>query len=434
MYKCCLKYFLILGFIGLTTDLWAAEEKEIGINELFSLAERQNLHLRTSQSEVKSARFSIEASKEARLPSLEVSISGSYIANGVMLDRNMRKPISVSMPHWGNNFILKAVQVIYSGGRLSRDIEMKELSAQMAELGLSRQTNEIRYLLTAWYVQLLLAYNRMEVFQHNLERTERLIALMTERYRQGTVLRTDITRYELQKQELHQQLLTTENNITLLSEQIAVAVGFSRSVVLRPKPLPEDSVIDVSGWQHELERSPLLQLRHNEVLLKSKAVELVKAERNPQLTLVAANQFDGPILIEIPTINKNFNYWYVGLGLSLKLDAFYKTRSRLKEARQAVRVAREEYEATREDETTKLNQAVVRWREARTDIQTQSKRVELARQNFSVVSNRYKNGLCLITDLIDASNIQLTSELDLVNAKANAMFNYYGIKHILGNL
>ena len=59
------------------------------------------------------------------------------------------------------------------------------------------------------------------------------------------------------------------------------------------------------------------------------------------------------------------------------------------------------------------------------ELRTQQKSVELAQQNYQVVSNRYNNQLALITDMIDASNIKLNVELQEVNARINIAYTYF---------
>ena len=62
------------------------------------------------------------------------------------------------------------------------------------------------------------------------------------------------------------------------------------------------------------------------------------------------------------------------------------------------------------------------------------KNVELARQNYVVVYNRYKNGVALIADMLDASVAKLSAEQQLVNARVNIIFHYYKLHYISGTL
>lgn len=60
--------------------------------------------------------------------------------------------------------------------------------------------------------------------------------------------------------------------------------------------------------------------------------------------------------------------------------------------------------------------------------------VELADQNYNVTSNRYKNDLALLTDMLDASNMKLSADLGLVNARINLIYSYYKMKYITHTL
>ena len=54
--------------------------------------------------------------------------------------------------------------------------------------------------------------------------------------------------------------------------------------------------------------------------------------------------------------------------------------------------------------------------------------------NYSVISNRYQNGLALVTDMVDAANQRLDAQLALVNSRIKVLFNYYNLKYITGTL
>ena len=62
------------------------------------------------------------------------------------------------------------------------------------------------------------------------------------------------------------------------------------------------------------------------------------------------------------------------------------------------------------------------------------KSVELANQNYDVTSNRYKNDLALLTDMLDASNMKLSADLGLVNARINVVYSFYKMKYITHTL
>ena len=81
-----------------------------------------------------------------------------------------------------------------------------------------------------------------------------------------------------------------------------------------------------------------------------------------------------------------------------------------------------------------MQQAYTMHKQSFVELRTQQKSVELAQQNYQVVSNRYQNQLALITDMIDASNIKLNAELQEVNARINIAYTYYNVRYVAGNI
>lgn len=188
------------------------------------------------------------------------------------------------------------------------------------------------------------------------------------------------------------------------------------------------------SWQGMKNESPRLKLADLGVEMSKKQQDLVRAGRRPNIGLVAANNFDGPILIEVPPIDKNFNYWYVGIGISYKFDALFKNNKKLKQARIATRKAEEDRLLADEQVSNGIHAAWVELDEAYSRLRTREKSVQLAHENYDVVHYRYLNGLSLVTDMLDASNIQLSSELELTNARIGILYQYYLLKRTIGSL
>lgn len=168
--------------------------------------------------------------------------------------------------------------------------------------------------------------------------------------------------------------------------------------------------------------------------MNRKQEKITRAEWLPQIAIVAADHLDGPITIEVPAINKNFNYWYVGVGLKYNLASLYTTSKKQRLNKIATRRSQENYLLTLENTELAVQSAHVRLAEAFVQLDTQEKSVQLATQNYEIINNRYLNDLALITDMLDASNSKLSAELQLANARINILFNYYKLRRVSGKL
>lgn len=430
-----------LIFAGLLTLAggWpaAAQQQVLTMDEMFRLADANSKSIAARQLAVDEAAEAVRVAKNDRLPSIEASLSLSYIGDGWMADRDFSNGMKADMPHFGNNFALKATQVVYSGGAISTGIEMSELQKQIADLELANNRQDVRFLLAGYYLQLFQLHNQEEIYEKNIEQTRLLVDEITAAHRQGTALKSDITRYELQLQNLELGLTNTRNRRNIINRQLTTTLGLDNSVEI----MPDTTLLAVrldqrneSFWQDEMQKAPALQLAGLAVDMGKKQEQMAKAERRPSVALFASNNLDGPILIEVPPINSNFNYWMVGVSFSYKFDSLFKSNKKLKKAQIATRKAQQDLEYAEEQLSNGVHASYIDLQEAYERLRTKEKSVQLAHENYSVVHSRYINGLSLITDMLDASNIQLSSELELTNAQIGILYQYCLLKKTVGDL
>lgn len=178
------------------------------------------------------------------------------------------------------------------------------------------------------------------------------------------------------------------------------------------------------------------QIRQSELAtnVAEQQLKLAKSELLPKVAVVAADNFTGPFTYDIPPINKNFNVWYVGVGVKYSLSSLFKTPKSVRRAEAQLRQSQEAHAVTNENVNNQVHQAYTMHQQAYVELRTQQKSVELANQNFQVVQNRYANQLALITDMIDASNVKLNAELQEVNAQINIAYTYYNVKYVTGKI
>ena len=418
-------------------NVGAQQHKVMTIEELFNLAESNSKSLKVHNLAVDEAIQAVKVAKNDRLPSIEASLSFSYIGDGWMSDRDFSNGMKAEMPHWGNNFAFKATQAIYAGGAITAGIEMSELQKKTAEANLDNDRQNIRFMLVGHYLDLYQLSNQKKVYEKNIEQTKLLIEEIKSAFEQGTALISDITRYELQLKNLELGLTNTENRMSILNRELVTTIGLDTDIVIVPDTSivgKQIEIISETDWQEKKDNSPLLRMAELGVKMSEKEQDLVRSERRPTVGLMAANNFDGPILIEVPPINKNFNYWFVGVNVSYKFDALFKSNKKLKRAKIATMKAQENLRLADERISNDINAAYINLQEAYTRLDTKQKSVQLAHENYDVIHNRYLNGLSLVTDMLDASNIQLSSELELANAQIGILYQYYLLRKTVGNL
>ncbi len=432
------RILFLISFLSHISLLSAQNILKLSIEEVFELADLHSRNIRTFTIAEKEAEQAVKVAKDALLPDINASLSVSYLGDAFLSDRNFSNIENAPMPHFGTNFALEASQVIYTGGALSSRIKIAKLQQQLAQLDKEKNKQDIRFLLTGNYLEIYKLENQVKVYQKNIEQTQKLLSDIHAKQTQGLALKNDITRYELQLKSLELALTQIQNNILILNDQLTTVLG-----------LPEDTKIEIDTsllerlptlsdemqWQENASmHSPSLQQAKLHIKQSEHNEKINQAERLPSIALLAGDRLDGPITIEVPPINKNLNYWYVGIGLKYDIASSYKSGKKIKLARLATLKSVENDLLLQENIRTDVKAAYIRFQEAFSIHNTQIKSLELAVQNYEIVNNRYLNELALITDMLDASNSKLNAELQVVNSQINILFNYYKLKKVSGNL
>jgi outer membrane protein TolC len=311
---------------------------------MFRLAEENSRSLKVEKRGIDVAENAIAVARAQRLPDINLQASANYLGNGFITDRDFSNFTKAPIPHFGNNFALDASWVVYSGGAIRNNIALAKVQKEQASTATSLNREQIRFLLLGQYLDLYKLDNQMKVYRQNIALTSRLIDNVKAKHEQGTALKNDITRYELQMENLKLELRKLQDQSSILNHQLCNSLGLPESTVIAPDTtILHLSMMDEeeNAWQEKAANSsPLLKQSSLDIDRMRLQEKMERAEKLPKLSIVAANHFDGPITIEVPPINKNFNYWFVGMGISYNLASLYKNDKKVRRTAQQCRPSR----------------------------------------------------------------------------------------------
>ena len=418
-------------------DAAAQTQRSMTIGELFGLVETGSKTLRMQKTGVDVAIRGIEEARSRRLPDINASLAASYNGNVLMTDRDFGNARGLSQPHFGNSFALEAQQVVYAGGAISSGIRLAELQRAQSENAVEMTRNQMRFIALGQYLELLKLENGIKVYDSNIALTEKLIADIKSRQAQGMALKNDVTRYELQMESLKLGKRRLEDRKSIMNHQLCNTIGLENTIVVPSMTLDnieDDNLMEKNLQAEAAGNSPQIRQAALGVKMAEQQLKLAKSEMLPKVAIVAADNFTGPFNYDIPPINKNFNVWYVGVGVKYSISSLFKSNKSVRKAKEQLRQSHDTHAMAGETVDNSMQQAYTMHRQAFAELHTQQKSVELAQQNYNVVNNRYLNQLALITDMIDASNIKLNAELQEINARINIAYTYYNIRYVAGSI
>lgn len=419
---------------------WAqgGEARRLTLDDMYRLASTNNRQLALLAAGIETAESGTRLIEAARLPRIVASVSASYLGDARIVDRDFGGTSRVSTPHLGNSFALEASQILYAGGAISGGIEKARLEEVVARLVHQKGGQSIRFLLASLYLDLWKLGNQRAVYAGNLEREEILVRQMDARFQAGTALKSDLLRHELMLQNMKLALIGLDDNRRILNNQIVAMLGLAST----DRVEPDTTILGVHRKDpsvDELQRKaesdlPELKLAEINLQVARKDVEISRAGRMPTVALFAGDKLDGPITFEIPAIDKNINAWFVGVDLKYEISSLYNSGRSVRLARSKEAAAIRARDLAREQAELAIKNGVIGFRRSLDELLVLEKGCEVARENHAVVVERYKSGVALVTEMMDAGNSLLDAELKLVDGRINTVFQSLNLQRASGGI
>lgn len=142
------------------------------------------------------------------------------------------------------------------------------------------------------------------MLQKNLDLTEQVIRNMEARRTQGTALKNDITRYELQKETLKLQLAKVKDACKIMNHQLVTTLHLPAGTEIIPDSTLLDEEVKAlaeNDWQLLASQSNVgLQQAQLAMKMSKQKVKLERSELLPKIALVAGEHLTGLSLLKSP--------------------------------------------------------------------------------------------------------------------------------------
>ncbi len=429
---------LALLLISCVSPAKGQQPQQMSITELFRLADAQNADISASDARITVASQGEAVAKNSRLPQINASVTLSFLGDGTILDRNFSNPMRDKLPHFSNTLGVEVYQPVYTGGAITSSISLAGKETEMAVNGRNITVNSVRMAIVSNYLELAKQRNLLKVYDENISLTEKLIGEMKLKYSEGIVLKNDITRYELRLSSLSYDKLATENAIRILNNNLISLLGMEPTVEIIPD-IEADGSLPVqssySNWmQTATSNSPTLKTFDISADMAHLGRKIAHSDYIPKIGLVAGDNLLGPITFEVPAINKNYNAWFVGVNVKWNISSLFTAPKSTRKYDLKIAEIQTERDAAETAISRNISEALTLYRQSVERLEIENKNVQLAEENYAVVSNRFDNQLALLTDMLDASNALLDAGVRRVNADISTRFYYYQLHYLAGTL
>lgn len=412
------KRFLLLSAaltMALGQSAFAGETVALNLDDAMLRAFRTNPTVSIAQYELDSARASYNAARQSRGISITASHQTKRYGNNDAVEVNGNWTKGIGNKHSNG---LTASLPIFTGGKLSGQIQKAKANFKYNEIGVQRTYNEMRSTVTSGYFDMLQADNMQKLSAESVTRLENHLKNVQAQYDVGVVAKADVLRSQVELADAKQDLIKAENQYQLAEASLNRIVGLPMDTNLKL-----DNILVYTAYDRTMEdclayaaehRPELEQAKQNVEAYKG-ALKVARSGHMPQVAASASQSWSDT---NWPG-DENGNW---GVGVSVEMNVFDTgvTLSKIHGAEADLKNAEETYRDTVDSVNLDVRNNYLSLREAEKRIGNTKLAVEQADEDYRIAQLRYMSGVGTNTDVLDA-------QVALTKAKTNytqALYDY----------
>ncbi len=391
------------------------------------IALEHNSQLKAAEAQIKAAQAGVAAAKSRFLPRVDLrevyqrSDSPVYVFSSKLAQQYFRAEdfaldrLNYPSPRTDLVTEVSVTQPIFNRGQEITGYRKARIQEKMAYLWREGLRQRVLFETEAAYLGLLLAQKRVEVVESALATAKANQRVVKSRVEAGSALRSDLLQAEVFVAALERELLSAKNEVEVARSRLNVVLGMPLETKWEPKEVsfPLDlGLAPLTEWTEKaLKRRPDLLLEEAKLELAAEEVRGAKLNFGPAINLRGVYEYHSNGIGGVS--GDAFTVW---AQVDLNLFKGFGDRARLAQARAQETAQAEEVRHYRQQVRHEVEKAYLRLLTARKQVLVTEAAVARAEEGLRLVEKRYKEGLTIIVELLDAQTALKKARLNYVDA------------------
>ncbi len=422
-----------------------AQKKPLSLEEALAAGLESSPGLHASRLKLEAASANAREIAAGRLPALK--LGGGYTRLSEVPDFQVTLPISpnpvvVSQSYFNNfNLRLGVQQPLFMGFRL----QAGEGSARMLEAAagqdLAKDRAELVFALKNAYWGLARAREFEKVIEENVRQVAEHLKDVRAFFDQGLVTRNDVLRTELELSNAEIMRIDARNAaeialtglVSLIGLPLDADVDLTTPVESQASRLPEDAgIAEVSSVETALTRRPEIKSAEFRINAAEQGVKAARSGFYPQVFLTGNYYYLRPNPRFLPALDRFKGTWDVGVSVSFDVWNWGQTKRQAEQAEARLGQAHDARKALEDQAVLEITQCRLSLARAGEKVRVAGQAVGQAEENLRVTRERFKQGVALSADVLDAEVALLQAKLGRTQAAIDQVLAQARLEKALG--
>ena len=414
---------ILLLILSASLSLSAQEKLKLTIDEALNIGLKNSKSLQISQLKVAVSDSKVKEANAGRWFNIKFIAAYKRLSSIT--------PFSITMPGVGaieispsllNNYVtqLTFTQPLFTGFKILSGIDMAEYNTNAVKEDYNKDRSELTYNIKNAYWGLFKAQSMKKVVDDNVEQVKAHVTDAKNLMKAGLLTNNDVLKLEVQLSDIMLKQADAANGVRIsmialnnvLSIPLLTEIDIASTADLVStefKPLNELT-------STAIEARPELKAMDQRIKMGESGIKMAQSNWYPQIALVGNYNYSRPNQRIFPTKDEFRGTWDVGLNLSLNVWDWFTTSHQTDQAEANLAQAIDSKQILKDGITLEVTQSYLSLDVAKQKIKIAQLSVEQATENNRITSEKFKTGMALSSDVIDAEVALLTAKTNYTNS------------------
>lgn len=415
--------YILMLFLHISL-LPAQTTNSLTVDDAVKMGLKNNFSVKISKAKVNSSEAKTEETNSGRLPSLKLNSSYTRLSE-VDPFKIPGSNLQLS-PSILNQYVLKltASQILFAGNRLDASYDMSKYNSKAASEDFNRDFAQTILDIKTSYWNVYKAIEQKKSVDETIGQIQSHLNDVANMYKSGLATQNDMLKVQVQLNNAELMQIDADNAVSLSMYSLNSLIGLPLSNTIKPISIPDKDNPLIYMSLDELkkigfEQRPELKAAEFRIKAGESSVSVTKAGWYPQIALAANYNYSRPNSRIFPSQDKFNGTWDIGINLNYDLWNWQTTSHQSAQAEAVLEQTKYMMNQAKDLVELDITQNYLNAAKTKEKIKTAEKAVLQAEENLRVTSDKFKNGLALNSDLIDAENSLLSAKITLASAVAD---------------
>ncbi len=423
MIRSRLKFILpVFGFVLFNISINAQEKLSLTVEQAIELGLQNSKTLHSSLMKVKSSEARVSEVNALRLPSLKLSAVYRKLSRVEPFSiQGPTGPITIA-PTILDNYAtqLTLSQPLFTGFRLLSNSNIAEYTASATNEDYNKDKNELMFNIKNAYWSLFKTTQLKNVMDDNVQMIKAHLEDAKNLLKVGMLTQNDVLKLEVQLSNMMFNQVDAENAVKLATVGLNSVLGIALTTSIEI-----NSSVNLMQFNYDelnklindaVEKRPEIKSADYRIKASEAGVTMAKSSWYPQISLFGNYYSSRPNQRIFPSKDEFKDTWDAGVNLSLNIWDWLTTAHQTEQAEATLSQAEDGLGIIKDNIALEVTQNYLNVNQSKRKIEISQLAVKQADENMRMTADKFKNGLALSSEVVDAETAQSTAKINYTNS------------------